>query len=298
MDQKRDVAIFVDMENLFGGYGKDVATVPLDQVIHDIEAEVARSGLGGQTAVARAYANWARGDMAGYRRQLLAGSIKPVQVFSFDHSTKNAADIELVVDALEVAADMPWIELFVIVSGDGDFVPLIRRLHALGKRSFVATTSHPAAGAVNKLLPSVADRFHIIDVAQAPAVVPAQRALPPKKAQPAKKPKPGNQKPQPVKKPQPAQKKSPAPKATVLEHPELKLYKASIHGFIRDDPTLWVNGKVSAQRLGLLLRKRWPNITYKTFGYATLTRFVEEGCGLKTAAQPAGGAVRKIGSSA
>jgi uncharacterized LabA/DUF88 family protein len=251
VEHKRDVAIFVDMENLFGGYGKDVATVPLARIVRDIEAEVARSGLGGQTALARAYANWSRPDMAGYKGQLLAGNIKPIQVFSFDQSTKNAADIELVVDALEVAADMPWIELFVIVSGDGDFVPLIRRLHALGKRSFVATTSQPAAGVVNRLLPAVADLFRVIEV---------------------------------------------TPKKASQEHPELKLYEASVHGFIKEDPSLWVNGQVSAQRLGLLLRKRWPNITYKTFGYATLTRFVEEHCGLTTAAVP-GVAARKKGSA-
>lgn len=267
--QTRNVAIFVDMENLFGGYGNDVSTVPLATVVRDIEAEVARSGLGGQTALARAYANWSRPDMAGYKSQLLAGNIKPVQVFSFDHSTKNAADIELVVDALEVAADMPWIELFVIVSGDGDFVPLIRRLHALGKRSLVATTSQPAAGVVNKLLPSVADHFHVIDIPRASAAVAVKIAV--KKTQPAKK-------------------------APPQEHPEFKLYKASVHGFIKEDPTLWLNGQVNVQRLGPLLRKRWPNVTYKTFGYATLTRFVEEGCGIKTAA-PAASAVPKTGSS-
>ena len=277
VEQKRDVAIFLDMENLFGGYAKNVATVPLARIVRDIEAEVARSGLGGQTALARAYANWSRPDMAGYKGQLLACNIKPVQVFSFDQSTKNAADIELVVDALEVAADMPWIELFVIVSGDGDFVPLIRRLHALGKRSFVATTSQPAAGVVNKLLPAVADRFLVVDVPQPPASVPVQKS-----AQQAQKSLPA--------------KKVPAAKTASQEHPELKLYKASVHGFIKEDPSLWVNGQVSAQRLGLLLRNRWPNITYKTFGYATLTRFVEECCGLKTAAAPAA-AFGKAGSS-
>ena len=70
VEQKRNVAIFLDMENLFGGYAKNVATVPLAQIVRDIEAEVARSGLGGQTAVARAYANWSRPDMAGYKSQL------------------------------------------------------------------------------------------------------------------------------------------------------------------------------------------------------------------------------------
>ena len=200
-------------------------------------------------------------------------------MFSFDQSTKNAADIELVVDALEVAADMPWIELFVIVSGDGDFVPLIRRLHALGKRSLVATTSQPAAGVVNKLLPAVADRFHVIDVPQPPAAEPVRET-----AQPAKKAAEPAKKVQPAKKAQaakkvPAAKNAPAPKTAAQEHPELNLYKASVHGFIKENPSLWVNGQVSAQRLGPLLRNRWPNITYKTFGYATLTALSRNAAG-------------------
>jgi uncharacterized LabA/DUF88 family protein len=250
--QQRNVAIFLDMENLFGGYKNDVTSVPLATVVRDIEKVVRDTGLGGQTALTRAYANWGRADMAAYRSQLLAHNIKPVQIYSFDQSSKNAADIELVVDALEVAADMPWIELFVIVSGDGDFVPLLRRLHALGKRSLVATTSQPKAGVVNKVLQSVADHFHVIDI---PTATPAK----------------------------PANKKTQAP------HTELELYKASVHAFLKDDPTLWVKGLVNAPRLGQLLRDRWPNVTYKTFGYKTLTSFAEEGCGLKLISTPAAG---------
>ncbi|WP_144406457.1 NYN domain-containing protein [Arthrobacter sp. SPG23] len=262
--QQRNVAIFLDMENLFGGYKNDVTSVPLATVVDDIEKVVGETGLGGQTALTRAYANWGRADMAGYRSQLLAHNIKPVQIFSFDQSSKNAADIELVVDALEVAADMPWIELFVIVSGDGDFVPLLRRLHALGKRSLVATTSQPKAGVVNKVLQSVADYFHVIDVpAPAAAVVAPAVKKPPAPAKPAKK-------------------------KNGAQHTELELYKASVHAFLKEDPTLWVNGLVNAPRLGQLLRNRWPNVTYKTFGYKTLRVFAEEGCGLKVTSAPAG----------
>ncbi|MDV8149969.1 NYN domain-containing protein [Arthrobacter sp. B10-11] len=251
------MAIFLDMENLFGGYKNDVTSVPLAMVVRDIEKVVRDTDLGGRTALTRAYANWARADMAGYRSQLLAHNIKPVQIFSFDQSSKNAADIELVVDALEVAADMPWIDLFVIVSGDGDFVPLLRRLHALGKRSLVATTSQPKAGAVNKVLQSVADHFHVIDIPAPPAAAAAVG--------------------------KPAKKKNEAP------HTELELYKASVHAFLKDDATLWEKGLVNVARLGHLLRDRWPNVTYKTFGYKTLTSFAEEGCGLKVISTPAAG---------
>lgn len=294
VQQKRNVAIFLDMENLFGGYGKDVSGVPLAAVVRDIEAEVGRTGLGGATALARAYANWSRPDMTGYRSQLLASNIKPVQVFSFENSNKNAADIELVVDALEVAADMPWIELFVIVSGDGDYVPLIRRLHALGKRSFVVTTTQPTAGVVNRLLPSVADHFLQVVVTPAPVSLPAAAVKPmavlATKSGPAKKTQPSKKNPPEQKSPPAKQNPAKALPKTLANHPEFKLYRASIHDFVKKDPTLWVNGQVNAQRLGTLLRKRWPDITYKTFGFATLTRFIEECCGLKTMTPAASGA--------
>lgn len=271
--RQRNVAIFLDMENLFGGYKNDVTSVPLARVVRDIERVVGETGLGGQTALAQAYANWGRPDMAGYRSQLLAHNIKPVQIFSFDQSSKNAADIELVVDALEVAADMPWIELFVIVSGDGDFVPLLRRLHALGKRSLVATTSQPKAGVVNKVLQSVADHFHVIDIPAPAAVVAAPVVKKPlSQAKPAAR--------------TPAKKSAKPAKKAGAPHTELELYKASVHAFLKDDPTLWVKGLVNAPRLGQLLRDRWPNVTYRTFGYKTLTAFAEQGCGLKVTTAP------------
>ena len=77
--QQRNVAIFLDMENLFGGYKNDVTSVPLATVVGDIEKVVGETGLGGQTALTRAYANWGRADMAGYRSQLLAHNIKPLE---------------------------------------------------------------------------------------------------------------------------------------------------------------------------------------------------------------------------
>ena len=161
---RRNVAIFLDVENLFGGYHRDVTAVRFGEVIRGIEKIVRGSGIGGRTAVARAYANWAHPDMAGYKREIQEHGIKPVQVFSFEKSVKNAADIELCVDVLEVAQDAPWVEVFVIVTGDGGFVPLIRRLHAVNKYVVVVSTTAPNAGIVNPLLKAVADEYHQIDV--------------------------------------------------------------------------------------------------------------------------------------
>ncbi|MCW2131603.1 MULTISPECIES: NYN domain-containing protein [Crystallibacter] len=239
---KRNVAVFLDMENLMGGYQKDVKSVPIGSIVREVQNVVQSHGVGSLVALTRAYANWGRADMAAYRREMLENGVEPVQVFSFNQDVKNAADIELVVDALEVATDSPWVDVFVIVSGDGGYIPLIRRLHVLGKYTMVVTTSHFASGRVSKLLRSAADHFHTIqldDGAVAESSVTAETSRIP----------------------------------TITE------YKQSIDAFLKKDPTLTVNGRVQGAGLGTLLRKRWPDGDYKNFGHRTLGSFVEEHCG-------------------
>ena len=48
-------------------------------------------------------------------------------------SQKNNADIQLVIDALEVAYKNELIDSFCIVSGDSDYTPLVGRLKSMGK---------------------------------------------------------------------------------------------------------------------------------------------------------------------
>jgi uncharacterized LabA/DUF88 family protein len=48
-------------------------------------------------------------------------------------TVKNAADIHLTVEALKIAYENSCINQFIIVSGDGGFIPLIRQLKCLGK---------------------------------------------------------------------------------------------------------------------------------------------------------------------
>ncbi len=175
---RRNVAVFLDMENLYGGVAGHPTSVPVGPIMKDISQLVRESGVGALTAVARAYANWGRVEMGTYRRQLLGHGVEPVQIFSFSQDIKNAADIELVVDALRIAADAPWIEVFVIVSGDGGYVPLVRRLHALGKYVIVVTTSGPDVGAVSSMLRSAADQVHVVPVPEPPAPLAAALAAP------------------------------------------------------------------------------------------------------------------------
>lgn len=156
MDQ-RNVAVFIDAENLFKGYGKlDIPDLTMEEMLEQLETAVGREAGAGQIAIARAYADWNALGIEDYRRDVERAGVKTVQVFSAGKASKNAADIELVVDCLRSAADMDQLEVFIIVSADGDFVPLARRLHELDKYVVGATLAdHP----VNSLLEREVDLY-------------------------------------------------------------------------------------------------------------------------------------------
>ena len=272
----RNVAVFIDMENLFGGAKGDVTSVPIGAIVADVERLVRDLGVGSLNALVRAYANWGRADMALSRRELFANGVEPVQIFSFNQDVKNAADIEMVVDILAVATESPWVDVFVIVSGDGGFVPLIRRLHTLGKYAIVVATSHIGAGAGSKFLQAAADHFHVVQVPE-PKSKPKSGSAPIQAARSATKPV------------TPKAEQARMPVLAPAEHrvPSVKEYQDSVHALVRNHPDVLVGGLVHGSRLGALLRERWPACSHKDFGYRGLEQFVLERCGLKPYRPPA-----------
>ena len=264
---RHNVAMFIDLENLFGGYGRDVTTVPLGKLAAGVEVALRTSGLGAGRAVARAYANWGHPDMGVYRREVQASGIEPIQVFAFDAAVKNAADIELCVDALEVAHDSPWVDVFVLVTGDGGFVPLVRRLHALGKHVVVVSGEHPDAGHPNRFLAGVADAYYVFgrDGTVEPSAAPVKAAPARQQANP--------------------QPKKPAKQAVPMVRsggtPTLEDYKAAVRQIITGTPGILVGGRIRGSLLGIALRQRWPDTSYKDFGVASLGAFLEQHCAMQ-----------------
>ena len=80
------------------------------------------------------------------KETLLSNTFAVVPSLRFGRSQKNSMDIQLVIDALDVAYTNPLIDSFCIVSGDSDYVPLVGKLKSMGKfvlgisRSEVAST--------------------------------------------------------------------------------------------------------------------------------------------------------------
>lgn len=208
----RNVAVFIDAENLFKGYGKlDIPDVSMADILRQLESAAAREAGAGSIALARAYADWGALGLEDYRRDVERAGVQTMQVFSVSKAEKNAADIVLVVDCLRAAADLDQLEVFIIVSADGDFVPLVRRLHELDKYVVGATlANHP----VNSVLEQEVDHYVALKLAPTPppaalkpvfsAGEPVKKTAAPRKAAPKKAAK--------VVEPPPAKKAEPAKK--------------------------------------------------------------------------------------
>ena len=151
-----DTAIFYDIENLLKGYNfsqEIVANLSLTEIVGAVKA----TAKIGQIALQRAYANWSDPRLAIMRGEINELGIDPIQVFGFsrDAQKKNAADIQLAIEAIDLAHLRPALQVFVIVSGDGGFSALAKKLHEYGK-TVIGCAYRSAA---NRTFRAVCDEF-------------------------------------------------------------------------------------------------------------------------------------------
>jgi uncharacterized LabA/DUF88 family protein len=150
-----NTAIFYDIENLLKGYSfsqQMVANLSLKEILEAVR----QTEQIGHIAVQRAYANWSDPRLAIMRGEINELGIDPIQVFGFSRDQKkNAADIQLAIDAIDLAHVRPSLEVFVIVSGDGGFASLAKKLHEYGK--IVIGCGYQSA--TNRTFQAVCDNF-------------------------------------------------------------------------------------------------------------------------------------------
>ena len=82
-------------------------------------------------AVQRAYADWRRYPQ--YIVPLAESSIDMIMAPAYGSSKKNATDIRLSVDAMELVFTRPEIGTYILLSGDSDFASLVTKLKEYGK---------------------------------------------------------------------------------------------------------------------------------------------------------------------
>src|SRR6185295_12918924 len=89
----------------------------------------------GEVVTKIAYADWTRSGE--YSRSLTQHAIRLVQRNMTPGGDKNGADINLALDALEMAFTHQHINAYVIVGGDSDFLSLVEKLKQYDKKVFV-----------------------------------------------------------------------------------------------------------------------------------------------------------------
>ncbi len=85
----------------------------------------------GKVAVQRAYADWRRYPQ--YIVPLAEASIDMIMAPAYGTSKKNATDIRLSVDAMELVFTRSEIGTYILLSGDSDFASLVTKLKEYGK---------------------------------------------------------------------------------------------------------------------------------------------------------------------
>ena len=126
MDQaaQNRIAVFLDAENFVICAQQAGLPVRLRRVVDRLREE-------GVISFARAYGDWTLPHMGRYMSEFQNNVIELYQLPS--RYGKNTADMQMVVDALEMAILPSSPDVFVIVAGDRDFIPLVQRLKRYGK---------------------------------------------------------------------------------------------------------------------------------------------------------------------
>ena len=128
-EENLKIAVFVDFDNIEIGVKSTLSKN------FDIGAVLEAIKERGEIVTKVAYGDWKRsGD---YGRAMGQHAIHMVQRNLTPGGDKNGADINLALDALEMAFTRDHINAFVIVGGDSDFITLVEKLKQYDKKVFI-----------------------------------------------------------------------------------------------------------------------------------------------------------------
>jgi uncharacterized protein (TIGR00288 family) len=118
-----NACLLIDFDNVTLGIRSDLQTELKNLLSSDI--------VKGKVAVQRAYADWRRYPQ--YVVPLTESSIDLIFATAYGSAKKNATDIRLAIDAMELVFSRPEIGTFILLSGDSDFSSLVIKLKEYGK---------------------------------------------------------------------------------------------------------------------------------------------------------------------
>jgi uncharacterized LabA/DUF88 family protein len=168
-DEEPNLAIFCDYENVAIGV-RDARDGEFD-----IELVLTRLLDKGKIVVKKAYADWERFKAA--KRPMHEASFELIDIPHVSYSGKNSADIRLVVDALDMCWVKRHVDVFVIVSGDSDFSPLVSKLRENNKRVIGLGVKNSSS---DLLIENCDEFIYYDDLVRERRAAQAQRSRPPR----------------------------------------------------------------------------------------------------------------------
>lgn len=255
------IALLLDYENLAIGARDGLGVAPFDfGPLADALAER------GRVVVRRAYADWSAFDED--RRLMARAQVELIEIPQrIGGSRKNAADIKLAVDAIELAYERGFVTTFAIGTGDSDFTPLMHKLRELDKR----VIGIGVQDSTSALLPPACDEFLFYD--RLPGVEPTIAPRPRSRRRGAPKPVPVNgaatpagteaAAPEPVVTPTPVEDPVDEPVAEGSEDRDVAaLVGSTLTGLLRH-----AEGPVLASRLKRAILRKDPTFDESDHGF-------------------------------
>ena len=241
LGSNRHIALLIDADNV-----SHTKVAP-------ILAEIARYGTAN---IRRAYGDWSAPTLKGWKSKLHEYAVRPIQQFSYS-SGKNATDIELVIDAMELLYTQR-LEAFCIASSDGDFTPLVMHLRAAGKAVFGFGKRNTPEAFVN-----ACTTFLFVESLGEPEEVPQNEISPVEIAAPAAEPG------KPVAmKAKPATSAGKAPKTLAQDTKLVTILRGAVEASAKENGWALLSAAGSAA-------KRLAPIDPRNYGHATFTKLFE-----------------------
>jgi uncharacterized protein (TIGR00288 family) len=116
-------ALLIDFDNVTMGMRSDLSK--------ELKTLLASDVIKGKVSVQRAYADWRRYPQ--YIVPLSEASVDLIFAPAYGSNKKNATDIRMAIDALELVFIRPEIGTYILLTGDSDFSSLVLKLKEYGK---------------------------------------------------------------------------------------------------------------------------------------------------------------------
>ena len=166
-----DVAMFIDWENMHGFIRGKANVSALREVAEGY----------GRLVLAKAYADWRERRFQQDSLVLYKIGFEPVYVPA---GFKNNVDVKLATDCIDFAYKHPNIGVFILVTGDGDFIHVVSALRPLGKQVVAIAQSSNASNRLADIVDTLLIYEQDVNPAHdktKPAVTKKKRSKAPKK---------------------------------------------------------------------------------------------------------------------